>query len=87
MSLEYDLFLNRTTSSELLTLSKKERRKIVGLLDRLASNPFFDVDHTFTDQKGRLVYKSIMEDFLVTFSIDHAIKEVKIHELLILSLD
>ena len=85
MGLEYDLFLDSAVSVELLNLPRKERRKTVGLLDRLASNPFFDVDHTFTDQKGRLVYKSIIEDFLITFSIDHAIKEVKIHELMILS--
>ena len=84
MDFEYELFLESSVHSELINLPKRKRRVIVAILDRLAFNPFFEVDHSFTDEKGRSVYQSIIDDILVTFSVDHAIREVKIHEVILL---
>jgi len=82
MKLDYDLFFEKEVFLELERLARGRRHQAVALFDRISENPFFDIDLAFTDDKGRTVYKTLAGCLLVTFSVDHAVREVKILDLI-----
>ena len=59
----------------------RERKLILGWLDRLAADPFQEGDFQETDNAGRIVQVKIIGQQALTFWADHAIKEVKVTQI------
>ena len=77
----YTVFLRRTAAEALKQLRGTRRRAIERFLDYLAENPFEEGDFPEQDSTGRDVYCKVIRDYAVTFFPDHAVKEVKILEI------
>jgi hypothetical protein len=58
------------------TLPKRHQRRVLALIDRLATNPTEVADFHETDAQGRSVESLVLENFLFTYWVDHASKEV-----------
>jgi len=64
--------------ARLLPLSRKKQRQISLLAQQLASQPFIRSDYTLTDESGRPIDYLLMGDFVFSYWLDHAVKEVRI---------
>ena len=56
-----------------------------GLRDYIRSleiDPFDEGDFSETDSQGRIVFTKIVSDFAISFFVDHAVKEVKVYQLI-----
>ena len=82
---DYEVFLQQEAFTALDAMDARRRYQAVAFMDRLASNPFFDVDLTHEDEKGRLVHRTLFGDFMFSFSVDHAMGQVLVFEITLLS--
>ena len=62
--------------------AKQKQRKVIDLAERIVASPEFISDYQTTDAKGRPIENLLLEEFLFTYWIDHASKEVQITEIL-----
>jgi hypothetical protein len=70
---------------EILTQAKpsmSERRRLLALLDSLASDPFQAGDFQEDDGEGRPVQVRVIGRYALTFWADHAAKEVKVTKMI-----
>ena len=73
--------LSQEAAAFIFSLPKPKQRKIFGCLDRLAFAPSELRDVTMIDASGRFVESALIEAFLFTYWIDHAVCEVRITEI------
>ena len=81
MSDSYAIFLNRPVYEALIRLKGNKKKAIEKFIDYLSDNPFDEGDFTESDESGRLVHCKIIRDYAITYFPDHAVKELKIIEL------
>lgn len=79
---DYTCYLSAEVVSFVIGLPKDKQRKVFGLVERIAASPEFISDYRTTDAKGRPIDNLLLEEFLFTYWIDHASKEVQITEIL-----
>lgn len=79
---EYSAWLSEEAVDFLLTLSKGKRRKVLDLADSIAAQPFKIGDFQQADTTGRMVETVLVEEFLFSYWVDHATKEVRVTEIL-----
>lgn len=77
----YAVFLNRPAHEALIRLKGDKRRDIDKFIDYLSDNPFEEGDFSEYDKVGRIVHCKIIRDLAITYYADHAVKELKIIEL------
>ncbi len=65
-----------------LALPKQKQLKVIDLAERIAGSPELISDYQTTDAKGRPIENLLLEEFLYTFWIDHASREVQIVDIL-----
>lgn len=77
----YDLLIHGD-AIEIYKKSRGEsRRQIRQLFDLLSTHPFVSYEHSYQDLKGRSIYKHHVLGYVIDFTIDHPVKEVKILEI------
>ena len=64
-----------------LPLSRKKQRQICRLAQQLASQPLIRSDYTLTDESGRPIDYPLMGDFVFSYWLDHAVREVRITDI------
>ena len=77
----YAAFLNRPAHEALIRLKGSKRRAIDKFIDYLSDNPFEVGDFSEYDKVGRIVHCKIIRDLAITYYADHAVKELKVIEL------
>jgi len=62
-------------------LSTARRISLLGDLDRLASHPFRDGHLRYTDTDTREIRVWVVEDLMIHYWLDHAVREVRITQI------
>ncbi len=81
MSDSYTVYLKRSVHEDLRELRGSRKRAIEKYIDYLSDNPFDEGDFTESDRNGRDVHCKVIRDFALSFYPDHAVKELKVIEL------
>jgi hypothetical protein len=63
------------------SLSKVKRRKIIDLADTIATHPFRLSDYQFTDEVGHIIENIMVDEFIFSYWVDHAVKKLRITEI------
>jgi len=74
----YSCYLSAEAVSFVVGLPKHKQRKVIDLSERIAASPELISDYQTTDVKGRPIDNLLLEEFLFTYWIDHASKEVRL---------
>jgi len=74
----YDYVLTAAAAHVVLGSPKKLRREILAELDCLAHEPFADPDLIETGPSGRIFSIRVRERIVLTYWVDHAVKEVRV---------
>ena len=69
--------------STILHLPGRKRFKVLDIADRIAAHPIRIGDYPSTDATGRKVQNLMVDEFLFTYWIDDAAKQVRITEILV----
>jgi hypothetical protein len=65
----------------LIGLSQRRQPKLLGLVQRLAEHPHVRPDYSIPDESGRSIDHLLVEDFVLSYWLDHAVKELRIVEI------
>lgn len=74
----YDYVLTAAAAHVVLGSSKRLRREILTELERLAREPFSEPDLEETGPSGRKFAIRVRERIILTYWVDHAVKEVRV---------
>jgi hypothetical protein len=74
----YALVLHEDVARRLVIASRTEQKQVVAILDELKKSPFRKGDLQERDAHGRDNEILIAGDWLVTFWVDHAVREIRI---------
>lgn len=66
----------------LIARSRRTQRQLLDLADRIARDPFAPSDYRLTDEKDRMVEHRLMQGFLFSYRVDHAVREVLITDII-----
>ena len=75
---KYELFVERSTGEQIKRLRGKRRKAFFDFFDLLSTDPFINGGIHFEDHKGRLLQKVTVLGLVITFHVDHALREIKI---------
>jgi hypothetical protein len=67
--------------TRLLQLPRRRQRQASLLAQQLASHPFIRSDYTLSDEAGRAIEHLLMGDFVFSYWLDHATREVRITDI------
>ncbi len=62
----------------LVAVSRPQQRRLAAILDGLKAAPFRTGDFQQRDAAGRLHEVALLDDWLVTYWSDHAVRELRI---------
>lgn len=62
-------------------LPRREQQRLTIICRQLAGDPFGEGDYVTKDQTGRALQNRLLEDWVVTYWADHAVKELRITEI------
>ena len=74
----YALVLDETAAMTLATVSRPQQRRLGVILDSLKAVPLRPGDFQQRDATGRLHEVALIDDWLVTYWSDHAVRELRI---------
>lgn len=74
----YTAVLAEKTAEFLLQLSKRRQRHVLGHIRQLATQPFVRSDYSLEDEAGRPIEHLMVEDFVFSYWVDHAEREIRI---------
>ncbi len=74
----YEPVLSSKAAAFVVAISKTRQRKVIGLLFQLADNPSQIGDYSESDNTGREVQFILIQDLLIAFWADHAVRELRI---------
>jgi plasmid stabilization system protein ParE len=75
---DYDYVLTAAAAHVVLGSAKRLRREILTELEHLAREPFSQPDLEETGPSGRKYAIRVRERIILTYWVDHAVKEVRI---------
>ncbi len=78
----YEGHLSLDAAAFVSALPKRRQRAVLDLADQIARQPFRIGDYQTTDAAGRTVENLLLDGFLFSFWVDHAVREVRITEIL-----
>lgn len=79
--MDYVFWLSPEATRTLLGSDRRQRIKMELVLQRLASIPFGEPDFQEKSPAGRTYDVKCFNDIIVTYWVDHAVKEVRIIQL------
>ncbi len=75
---DYEVFL-RVEAIEVLKQTRGQQRKLLSnFIDSLPSNPNQSGDYAEADETDRRIEMKVLEQVVVSFWADHAVREVKV---------
>ncbi len=74
----YDYVLTATAAHVVLGSPKRVRRQILAELELLAQDPFMVPDLEETGRSGRKFSIRVRERIVLTYWVDHAVREVRV---------
>lgn len=74
----FELLLHEDAIASLKKVRGANRRSITGFLERLIADPYQPADNTYYDLKGRVVFKRLIGRYIVDYSVDDPVKEIKV---------
>lgn len=74
----YELMLHEDAARRLAVSSRAEQRQVGAILNELKGAPFRKGDLQELDARGRANEILVAGDWLVTFWVDHAVREIRI---------
>ncbi len=77
----YSIYLRRSASEALSSIRNPKRKAIERFIDYLGENPFDEGDFSEEDESGRKTYCKIIRDHAISYYPDHAVKELKVLEI------
>ena len=77
----YESHLSSHATSFVISLSKRRQRIVLDLADQIADQPFETGDYQMLDATGRSIENLLIEEYLFTYWVDHASREVRITEI------
>ena len=81
MASGYTYVLAEAASEYVFRLPAAEQVRLVRVLRLLADSPHRTGDYTTEDQDGRTLQNLLIDDWVITFWADHAVKELRVTEL------
>lgn len=78
----YESHLSPQAAAFLISLPRRKQRTVLDFAERLARNPFRLSDYELNDATGRKVDNRVIGEFLFSYWVDHAAKEVRITEII-----
>ncbi len=80
MPLGYSYVLAESASDFARRLPISEQRRLALTCRALAADPFRKGDYATRDETGRILQNLLIEDWVLTYWPDHAVKEIRITE-------
>jgi hypothetical protein len=80
--LGYTSHLSLPAAEMVAGLPRRKQRRVLDLADQLAIQPFEIGDYRSEDAVGHTVENLLIDGFLFTYWIDHAVREVRITEII-----
>ncbi len=77
----YTSHLSSEATKFIIELSRRRQRVVLDLADQIARHPFQISDYRSDDASGRTTENLLLDDYLFTYWVDHASKEVRITEI------
>jgi len=74
----YSVILHPQAWATLSTISGTRRRQLLAVLDQLMADPFRQGTFRQRDQSGRTNEIALLDDWLVTYWVDHAVREIRV---------
>ena len=74
----YDYVLTAAAAHAMLGSARRVRQEILAELERLAREPFSEPDLEETGPSGRKYAIRVRERIILTYWVDHAVKEVRV---------
>jgi hypothetical protein len=74
----YEPVLSSKATAFVVGLAKIRQRRLLLLLEKLASNPHQLGDYSEPDQSGRAIQFILIGEFVIGFWADHPVKEFRI---------
>ena len=78
MPADYKLGIGEEVLAELVASPPPVQRRLVARLETLKRTPMRDGDYTEPDSDGRLNPVLLIDDLIVTYHTDHAVKEIRV---------
>ncbi len=78
---EYRPVFSDLATESILSMPKRLQRKAMEAAYSLARNPFLQSDYVITDTDGRKVEHLLVEEFVITYCVDHGQALVMMSEL------
>jgi hypothetical protein len=80
MSAGYSYVLSEVASAFAFRLPRAEQQRLATACRLLASMPHSEGDYTTTDHTGRVLQNLLIDDWVLTYWADDAVKELRITE-------
>jgi hypothetical protein len=77
----YESQLSRQAAQFVITLPRRQQRLVLDLADQIARQPFGVGDYQTEDLSGRTVENVLLDAYVFTYWVDHAVREVRITEI------
>jgi hypothetical protein len=77
----YSSHLSGEAVAFVVALPRRQQKIVLDFADRIAEQPFRIGDYQTSDAAGRAVENLLLEQFLFTYWVDHAAREVRITEI------
>jgi hypothetical protein len=61
-------------------LPRREQHRLATVFRQIATHPHREGDYVTTDATGRVVQNLLVDDWVITFWADHAVKELRVTE-------
>ncbi len=78
MPADYKLGIAEEVLAELVASSRAVQRRMVARLESLKQTPFREGDYTEKDSDGLINQVLLLDDLLVTYHTDHAVKVIRV---------
>lgn len=78
MPTDYKLSIGEEVLAELVASRPAVQRRMVARLETLKQNPFREGDYFERDGDGLLNHVLLIDDVIVTYHTDHAVKEIRV---------
>jgi hypothetical protein len=79
--LSYTSHLSLPAAAMVAGLPRRKQRRVLDLADQLAKQPFEIGDFRVEDAVGHAVENLLIDGYLFTYWVDHAVREVRITEI------
>lgn len=74
----YNTIFAEAAAEFLLQLPKRRQRQVIVLVRQLTAHPHVRSDYALPDESGRMIEHLMIEDYVLAYWVDHAVREVRI---------